>query len=73
MVKLVLKKDFCKSCQLCINFCPQGILELDQKLNKLGFQPVRVKDESKCKACMRCVLICPEACIEIYQEVESRD
>ena len=68
MAKLIIKKDLCKSCSLCIDVCPQKILKLDTELNKLGFLPIMVTDESKCIACMRCVLMCPEACIEIYKE-----
>jgi 2-oxoglutarate ferredoxin oxidoreductase subunit delta len=68
MVKIVIKKDFCKSCALCIGVCPKGVLVLDSRLNEFGYLPVKVLDESKCIKCMRCVSVCPEACIEIYEE-----
>ncbi|MDP8234425.1 MAG: 4Fe-4S binding protein [Candidatus Saelkia tenebricola] len=67
-VKLVIKRDFCKSCGFCIHFCPKNVLKLDNNLNKLGVLPVCVDDESKCIGCGQCALMCPEACIEIYKE-----
>ncbi len=68
MLKIIIKKDFCKSCGLCINVCPKGILVMDEELNALGYMPVKAVNQSKCIKCMRCVSVCPEACIEIYEE-----
>ncbi|MDD5614016.1 MAG: 4Fe-4S binding protein [Candidatus Omnitrophica bacterium] len=68
MAKIIIKKELCKSCSLCISVCPKKILVLDDKLNKLGFLPVKVVNEKECIGCQMCVLMCPEACIEIYQD-----
>ncbi|MDP8215937.1 MAG: 4Fe-4S dicluster domain-containing protein [Candidatus Kaelpia imicola] len=68
MLKIIIKKDFCKSCGFCVNVCPKGILVMDDKLNTLGYSPVKVVGESSCIKCMRCIAVCPEACIEIYEE-----
>ncbi|MDP8253104.1 MAG: 4Fe-4S binding protein [Candidatus Kaelpia aquatica] len=68
MLKIIIKKDFCKSCGFCVNVCPKGILVMDDELNALGCLPVKVIDESKCIKCFCCTAVCPEACIEIYEE-----
>ena len=67
MAKVKINRDFCKSCGLCINFCPQKILVLNDKLNKRGVRPAKVTDENKCLGCMNSILVCTEACIELYK------
>lgn len=67
MVKFENKKDRCKGCGLCIEFCPEGVLKFSSELNSLGYYPVKVIDISNCKACKFCELICPDSAIEVYK------
>ena len=41
MPKINIDRDSCKGCLLCISFCPQGIIKLDNKFNVRGVKPVR--------------------------------
>ncbi len=66
-VKAVLSifADKCKGCGLCTLYCPKGILELDTKINRSGYNPVIVTDLDKCSGCGNCYLICPDLAIEV--------
>ena len=61
-------KDRCKSCEFCIEFCPQGILLLSEEYNAKGYHPPRVGDQDGCIACHLCELICPEFAIYITED-----
>jgi NAD-dependent dihydropyrimidine dehydrogenase PreA subunit len=63
-----LIKDRCKSCEFCIEFCPQGILEISDDFNAKGYHLPKVVDEANCIACRLCELICPEFAIHITED-----
>ncbi len=68
--KFLLKIDFdhCKGCQLCVINCPNNVLKLSDKINKLGYRFIEIINEEKCNGCGRCYLMCPDYLIEIYRE-----
>ena len=59
--------DWCKSCGLCVEFCPKDVFER----NELG-QPV-VKDPEKCIGCRFCELHCPDFAITISEGDNDQD
>jgi len=66
MVIIKINRDRCKSCGLCVKFCPRGLVVLDKKLGKRGVHPaVFDGDPGKCTGCGNCAVMCPEAAIEI--------
>ncbi len=65
-----IEKELCKSCGLCIVECKQNIIEISQDINKMGYRPVFIKDQSLCTGCTMCAVACPECAIEIYQKEE---
>ncbi len=67
--EVVINRDHCKACGLCIEFCPQDVLGTSEQRNEAGFYPVEVKRPEECIGCMNCALMCPDACIEIYTVV----
>jgi len=50
---------WCKGCGLCVEFCPTGVLELDE-----NDHPVVVFPE-KCTACHWCDTHCPDLAIVV--------
>ena len=68
MVKVVINKDKCKGCLLCVDVCPKKILMVKHELNKLGYNPVEIISSAECLGCGMCALMCPDCCIEIYKE-----
>ena len=67
MPKLVIREDRCKSCGICVEFCPVGCLEITQQLNAQGYRPVGLKDAEACKGCAICARMCPDVVIEVWK------
>lgn len=63
----------CKGCSICIEVCPNHVLEISTNINKLGYYAPIVKYMDKCKAtCTLCELICPDFAI-FKQELKEND
>ncbi len=54
--KLVIKKDWCKGCGICVKFCPKQVLTLKN-------EKVEIVDIDKCIQCGQCELRCPDYAI----------
>lgn len=68
MFKVKIKRDLCKSCGLCIEYCPRDLLELDDELNVRGVKPAVFQGEpDRCIGCGNCAVMCPDAAIEIEE------
>ena len=55
----------CKDCKLCIEFCPQDVLEISDDLNEKGYHYPQIAPgkETSCVHCEFCTMICPEFAI----------
>ncbi len=55
----------CKGCRLCIEFCPQHILQESIHINAKGYHYPEIAPgkEAACVHCGFCTLICPEFAI----------
>ncbi len=73
MIKLVIQKERCKACGLCIVFCPQKLLELSEELNEAGYRPVKQNHPEKCTGCGICAVMCPDICFSIYRIREKAE
>jgi 2-oxoglutarate ferredoxin oxidoreductase subunit delta len=71
-VDIFIIEDRCKGCSFCIEFCPRKVLEEDEKLNKIGIHPPRVKDSSLCVGCGVCEDICPDFAIYLVDKEGPR-
>jgi 2-oxoglutarate ferredoxin oxidoreductase subunit delta len=67
MPKLVILEDRCKSCSICVEFCPEKCLEISQRLNPQGYRPVELKDPEACVGCAICARMCPDVVIEVWK------
>jgi len=63
--EVVVLDEFCKGCGLCVEFCTEGKLYIQQTPNKQGIQTAAVHSEIDCTGCRKCAIICPDAAIEI--------
>jgi len=66
--KIVINKERCKACKICLTVCPQNLLELSDELNKKGFHPVMISNQDKCSSCGLCAMVCPDLVITVYKE-----
>ena len=46
-VKIEIKRNRCKGCELCVNACPKGAIRMSQELNERGVHFVEVVDDDK--------------------------
>ena len=66
--KVVIDRDLCKGCYLCIRACPVHMLEKDSEPNSTGTYPVKiVRPEGACIACGNCYEICADVCVSVYE------
>jgi 2-oxoglutarate ferredoxin oxidoreductase subunit delta len=65
---VVVRKEFCKGCDLCIEFCKENVLKSSEELNKMGYNYAEPVNMEKCNGCMICVLVCPDLVLEVYYE-----
>jgi 2-oxoglutarate ferredoxin oxidoreductase subunit delta len=66
--KVVVRTESCKSCGLCVAFCKKGVLQISEKLNKMGYYYIEPVEGAECSGCMSCTLICPDLALEVYSE-----
>ena len=71
--KLEFKRDKCKGCELCISFCPKGVLSIDHAVNVKGYRPATATAPEECIGCLSCVTMCPDGVISIYELEEGDD
>ena len=57
--QVTINRDWCKSCGICVAFCPKGALTLDDDGKACWAYP------EKCKQCGLCELRCPDLAVEL--------
>lgn len=66
MAHVVIDKERCKGCGLCINACPKKILDFAEEVNDKGYHFATIQEE-KCIGCAFCGQMCPEVAIEVFK------
>lgn len=67
--RVIIEKDKCKACGLCVQFCMKEVLQLSTEvLNALGFHPVEAVKPEECTGCTFCGLMCPDVVITVEKE-----
>lgn len=68
MARIVVDDGFCKGCGLCVDACPERIIELDKtRITAKGYHPARLIDSGACTGCMSCATMCPDVAIEVMR------
>jgi len=70
--KIVIDRELCKGCYLCVSVCPEEVIITSKKLNQKGYYPAEFKENEKkgktCVGCATCATTCPDVAIEVYRE-----
>lgn len=70
---VVINRERCKGCELCVRACPQGILHLSTTFNARGYHPIELDDPTgACTGCSLCALVCPDLVFTVYREPARR-
>ncbi len=59
--KVVINREWCKGCEICVAFCPKQVLEMDD------FGKACWEHPEKCINCGLCELRCPDLAIELVE------
>jgi len=62
-----IDQELCKGCQICISFCPKGVISASDKPNLGGYLTATFDDKGECTGCATCGIVCPEVAIEVYR------
>lgn len=65
MPSIVVDKDRCKGCELCVHACPQQIISMSSELNAKGYFYAVLADPPRCLGCRICAITCPDVAIEV--------
>lgn len=65
MPKVLIDKNVCKGCELCVKACPQQILAMTSEINDKGYFYSHVVEQPRCIGCRICAITCPDVAIEI--------
>ena len=70
--RVIVDRDRCKGCRLCVEFCPCSVLEMSRNdINAKGVPFAEAVAEEKCTGCLSCALVCPECAIEIMARTKD--
>lgn len=67
-----IKREACKGCAFCVEFCPTGALVLDQGYNLKGYHPPTLAKPDQCTGCDLCGLYCPDFAIFGFRLQEEK-
>jgi 2-oxoglutarate ferredoxin oxidoreductase subunit delta len=62
---VVVDVEACKGCELCIDACPPGVLEMGELVNDRGYRYPLLRPG--CTGCKACSQICPDFVFQVYK------
>jgi 2-oxoglutarate ferredoxin oxidoreductase subunit delta len=63
--QILIERDRCKGCELCVQACPQKVLDMGHDINAKGYFFARVVQQKRCIGCRLCCIACPDTAIEM--------
>jgi len=63
---VIIRREWCKACGICIEFCPRKVFEADEEGH-----PVIAHPEA-CSLCKICQQLCPDFALDVRGEKRAR-
>lgn len=63
--RLEITRDWCKSCDICVQLCPERCLRLDEE------RIVVLTEASRCTGCRLCEWLCPDFAIRVHLDAPA--
>jgi len=63
--EIVIDREWCKGCGICVHFCTESVLELDSEEKAVVVRP------EDCICCRLCEYRCPDLAVEVKTETEA--
>jgi len=70
---VIIDKERCKGCGLCLLFCPQDVLGYSTEHNLSSYNFVCMKAPERCTGCALCAQTCPDIAIEVYRQKKTQE
>jgi 2-oxoglutarate ferredoxin oxidoreductase subunit delta len=69
--KILIEREKCKGCALCVEACPFEVIEIEGSSNSWGYYPAHTKSPERCTACGSCFTVCPDTAITVFEITEG--
>ena len=66
--RIEIEIEKCKGCGLCVWACLNGVLEISERSNEMGYYYPIIKDAENCNGCGRCSEMTDGQCIVVYRD-----
>ncbi len=73
MPTVLVAKDRCKGCGLCVSACPSHVLALSSEINAKGYFYPLVEHPDDCNGCRYCVMVCPDVAIQVENKGKTSE
>jgi 2-oxoglutarate ferredoxin oxidoreductase subunit beta len=71
MATVLVEKDRCKGCGLCVHACPSHVLAMSHEINARGYFYPLVEHPDDCSGCRACALVCPDLAVQVEHKGKS--
>ncbi len=65
---IVVDKEKCKGCEVCVVACPTNVIGLSREVNGKGFHIAFMENPDACTGCANCAIVCPDGVITVYKK-----
>ncbi|MCL5104195.1 MAG: ferredoxin family protein [Armatimonadetes bacterium] len=67
MAEIKIDREKCKGCELCVHFCPNDCITMEDSFNHKGYRPSCFMRRDECSGCAICARVCPDVAIEVWR------